>query len=237
MQPNEKEVKMSLQTVINISNSIKIDRRRTIGIQVTRSQLIRVGETPTYNPWGFTITVPNGSYYNSRALIESLDNMDRAVSEVVSFGAISSMRWLFRYQGGLTPTQLGQLRVFQFIGNELTLSAFLLTGTQPTDVVFKKGDIFNIIGYPYPFTVTADVIVGYGDYITVYTHRPNVINPSNNISLVGLEVGTDAKFRLLCVKMPTYTITPGAYKSTNGTVLNNGIVEFDGPFECMEYII
>ena len=228
---------MSLQTVINISDSIQIDRRRVIGIQITRSQLIRVGETPTYNPWRFNITVPNGSYYNSRLLIEGLDDMDRAVSEVVSFGAIPSMRWRFRYQGDLNSTQLGQLKVFSFTGNQLILTLANLTGASPTNVIFKKGDIFNIVGYPYPFTVTADVIVGYGDYVTVVTHRPNVINPSYNISLTALEVGYNAKFRLLITNMPTYTLTPGAYKSSNGTVLNNGIVEFDGPFECMEMIL
>lgn len=230
---------MSLQTIINMSDSIKIDRRRVIGIQTTRSQLMRIGETPTYSPWRFTVTVPNGVYYDSRALIETLDNMDRAVSEVISFGAISSMSWLYRYQGAYAIADLADITVSTFVGNQLVLDISALSPRVVGTAIFKKGDLINIFGYPYPFTFTTDIItpVSGVNTITCVMHRPRVIDPTVNLAGTGIEVGPNAKFRVLCVNMPVYTLTPGAYKSSNGTVLNNGIISFDSDFKLVEHFL
>lgn len=230
---------MSLQTIINISDSIKIDRRKIIGIQTTRSQLMRIGETPTYNPWRFTVTVPNGVYYDSRALVETLDNMDRAVSEVISFGAISTMNWLYRYQGDYTIAQLANVKVSTFVGNQLVLDISTLTPRVVGNAIFKKGDLISIIGYPYPFTFTTDIITPSSgvNTVTCVMHRPRVIDPNTNISGLGLEIGPDAKFRVLCIKMPTYTLQPGALRISNGAVTNNAILAFDSAFELCEHFL
>jgi len=230
---------MSLQTIINISNSIKIDRRRVIGIQTTRSQLMRIGETPTYNPWRFTVTVPDGVYYDSRALIETLDNMDRAVSEVISFGAIASMAWLYRYQGDYTIAQLANVKVSTFVGNQLVLDISALTPRVVGTAIFKKGDLVSIIGYPYPFTFTADAITPSSgvNTVTCVMHRPRVIDPNTNITGLGFEIGPNAKFRVLCVKMPVYTLTPGAYRESGGVITNNAILSFDSEFALVEHFL
>lgn len=230
---------MSLQTIINISNSIKVDRRKVIGIQTTRSQLMRIGETPTYNPWRFTITVPDGVYADSRALVETLDNMDRAISEVISFGAIASMSWLYKYQGDYTLAQLAGVKVSTFVGNQLVLDISALTPRVTGSAIFKKGDIISIFGYPYPFTFTSDIItpVSAVNTVTCVMHRPRVIPPTVNLAGTGLEIGANAKFRMLCVNMPVYILTPGAYRSSNGTTTNNAILSFDGEFELIEHFL
>lgn len=230
---------MSLQTIINISNKIKVDRRKVIGIQTTRSQLMRIGETPTYNPWRFTIAVPDGVYSDSRTLVETLDNMDRAISEVVSFGAIASMNWLYKYQGAYTIAQLANVTVSTFVGNQLVLNIATLTPRVVGTAIFKKGDIISIAGYPYPFTFTSDIITPATGINTVICimHRPRVIDPTVNLTGIGLEVGPAAKFRLLCINMPTYILTPGAQRMSGTTVINNAILSFDGEFELVEHFL
>lgn len=230
---------MSLQTVINMSNSIRIDRRKVIGIQTTRSQLMRIGETPTYSPWRFTVTVPDGVYADSRTLVETLDNMDRAVSEVISFGAIASMSWLFRYQGEYEMVDLEDITVSTFVGNQLVLDISALSSRVAGKVIFKKGDLISIFGYPYPFTFTSDIItpVSGVDTLTCVMHRPCVIDPTVDLAGTGIEVGPNAKFRLLCVNMPAYILTPGAYRSSNSVTTNNAILSFDGEFELVEHFL
>ena len=230
---------MSLQTIINISNSIKVDRRKVIGIQTTRSQLMRIGETPTYNPWRFTIAVPDGVYADSRTLVETLDNMDRAISEVVSFGAIASMNWLYMYQGAYTIAQLASVTVSTFVGNQLVLNIATLTPRVVGTPIFKKGDIISIVGYPYPFSFTSDILtpVSAVNTVTCVMHRARVIPPAVNLAGTALEVGPNAKFRLLCINMPTYILTPGALRMSGSTVTNNAILSFDGEFELVEHFL
>lgn len=230
---------MSLQTIINISNSIKVDRRKVIGIQTTRSQLMRIGETPTFNPWRFTIAVPDGVYADSRALVETLDNMDRAISEVVSFGAISTMSWLYRYQGAYALAELSNITVSTFVGNQLVLNIATLASRVAGKAIFKKGDIISIFGYPYPFTFTTDIntpVTGVNT-VTCVMHRPRVIDPTVNLTGTALEVGASAKFRLLCTNMPTYTLTPGAQRMVGTTMTNNAILAFDGDFQLVEHFL
>lgn len=230
---------MSLQTIINISNSIKVDRRKVIGIQTTRSQLMRIGETPTYNPWRFTVTVPDGVYADSRALVETLDNMDRAISEVISFGAIATMSWLYKYQGAYALAELTNIKVSTFVGNQLVLNITTLASRVAGKAIFMKGDIISIAGYPYPFTFTSDIITPATgvNTVTCVMHRPRVIDPTVNLAGIGLEVGASAKFRLLCTNMPVYILTPGAQRMLGSTMTNNAILSFDGEFELVEHFL
>ena len=82
---------MGLQNIINICDSIEINRRKLVGIQFTRNELPRVTETPSYNPWRITLTTPARLRYSeARQILESLDTLDRRTPEEVTFGSFFS---------------------------------------------------------------------------------------------------------------------------------------------------
>lgn len=225
---------MSLQTIWNKATEITVDRHRMIGMQIARNGLVKLGETPTLNPWKFTVKHDTVYAFNSaRSLIETLDNMDRNVAETITLGSGANMSWLYRYQGAQTQLNLDRLKVISFIGNQLVLDISTVTSAT-NSVIFEKGDIFNIVGFPYPFTSTTQVLKT-GTQVTVSTHRPNVLQsaiPSNT----GLLVGANTQIKVICTNMPNYTLKPGAYKYVNGVLTNAAYVEFDSNFELHEFI-
>lgn len=198
-----------LQTIIDSAETIEFNRRKVIGIQYSRNEIAYRNETVTKNPWRMTVKFPAYlPYVNNRALLEALDTLDRKTSETVTFGNIS---WMFAYQGTMSTAQRSAITVSSFTGNQLVLgNLFAVDNNNPTTkVLFKAGDIIQIAGKPYPFTVTADVLRGSDTTVTVTTHRPNFI--STSVAGLTLNYGNDVQFKLFCPNMPTYTIIPGRY--------------------------
>jgi hypothetical protein len=224
---------MSLQAIINKSNEIQINRRRVIGVQVTRNEITKTAETPTLNTWKFSVNSSNGLPYDvARPVIETLDYQDRRMAETISFGNHPNMRWMFRYQGAMTDVDIAAITVSSFIGNQLILEN--LPAVDASTVLFEPNDIIQIQGYPYPFTSVNRVVRGGTASVTLTTHRPNIIGDG----VIGrtIVVGTDVNFRVICVNMPTYKLVPGAMlRGSDGTLLNNARLEFTSAFELVEY--
>lgn len=214
---------MSIQKIINVCETLNIDRRRVVGVQYTRSEVAKVSATPTRNPWKFRLNVAAGlEYSKNRSLIEDIDALDRQYTEVVSFSGVPGHSFIFAYQGELTPTQLADLRVQSFTGKTLVLTG--LPAISAGAYVFRKGDILQITGYPHPFTVVNDVQRGVAGTISVTTHRPNFIAASVvNASIV---VGNAVQFKVFCPNMPTYTLVSGG---------SNAIIQWTSEFELYEY--
>ena len=62
---------MSLQTIINNADTVKINRRRMVGIQMSRNEIAYTSETPTRNPWQLTVKVSKlFRYEQARAMLE-----------------------------------------------------------------------------------------------------------------------------------------------------------------------
>jgi hypothetical protein len=225
---------MSLQYIIDNCDAISINRRKIVGVQVARNQLVRTNETPTVVPWAITIK-PNVVPFNeARALIEELDRLDRNKPEIITLGNHVDMRWLYKYQGQMTALEQSSLRVSSFVGNQLVLTATAVTG--PSKIMFAKGDLLQIVGFPHPFTVVSNVLRGSGDTVTVTTHRPNVLLqaiPANTAIIIG----PLCQFRVICTNMPVYTLATGAYSKRDGVVQNNAILEFSDDFSLYEYIV
>lgn len=213
-----------LQDIINNATTLHINRRKMVGIQYSRNQIAKVGETPTRNPWRFIVKhdrmIP---YAQARQLIEELDTLDRATPQQITMSSNSKLSFLFAYQGVMNATQINALRVTSFNGNQLVLNS--LTNITPQAIMFKKGDFIQLAGHPYPFTVTADVTRPLsGDTVTITTHRGNFISDS----VVGnsLIVGNAVNFYMLCTNMPNYTLQRGGA---------NALITFDADFELYEY--
>jgi hypothetical protein len=225
-----------LQTIIDKASALTIDRRKVVGIQVTRNEIPRTSLTPTKQPWRFTVTMPSSlRYYNNRNLLEALDTIDRYTPQNITFSNNACLSWIFRYQGAMTSGQINNITVKVtggFIGNQLILEN--LPSVSSTTVLFEPNDLIQIGSYTYPFTSTTQVLRGSGSSVTVTTNRPNII--SGAVGGANITVGNGCTFNMFCPNMPTYKLIPGGYIQSNGTTLNNALIEFNDDFELYEWV-
>ena len=222
-----------LQTIINNASAMTIDRRKVVGVQITRNEIPRTSLTPTRQPWRFVLTMPSSlKYYANRDLLEALDTLDRYQPEYVTFSDNACLSWIFRYQGQLTQGQLNGLTVQSFVGNQLVLSG--LPVVPSSRVIFEPNDLIQIGNYKFPFTSTTRILRGGGGTVTVTTNRPNIITSS--VVGAGLTVGNACQFYMFCPNMPTYKLVPGGYASSNGTTINNALIEFNDDFTLYEWV-
>ena len=223
-----------LQTIINNCQSLEIDRRKVIGSQITRNEVVRTSVTPTFQPWRFRVTMPSRFRYSeARALLESLDTLDRSVPQVVTFGDVDCLSWMFRYQGAANPAQLQEVTVQSFVGKSLTLTN--LPAIPATAPLFRPNDLIQIGNKPHPFTSEQEVLRGTGTTVTVSTHRPNIL--TGNIIGDTIRVGNSCEFNLLCLNMPTYRLNPGGFlKDRFGRTINNALIEFSDEFVLHEFV-
>jgi hypothetical protein len=222
-----------LQSILNYCNGLQIDRRKVVGIQYTRNEIPRVSQTPTRNPWKFTLDMPNRYRYNeARSLMEQLDNLDRITPQVITFSNLPQLSWIFRYQGAMTVTQRNAITVTSFVGNQLVLGN--LPVVPNTRVLFEPNDLIQIGNNYYPFTSTTQILRGTSGTVTVTTNRPNIITAS--VVGNGITVGNSCSFTMFCPNMPTYKLIPGGYQKTNGVLVGNALIEFSDAFELYEFV-
>jgi hypothetical protein len=223
-----------LQDIINKASTISIDRRKVVGIQVTRNEIPRTSLTPTRNPWRFTIEMPPVlSWWDNRELVEYLDNLDRYSPQTVSFNN-SCIQWIFRYQGVMTQSQVNGLTVQSFNGTQLTLQGLNAVGITNGTTMFLANDLLQIGANPYPFTVTSTSVVATGaNTVTLTVNRPNFIT---SVVGSGITVGPNCQFNLFCPNMPTYKLIPGNYFKVQNTVINNARIEFSDVFQLYEWV-
>lgn len=218
-----------LQTIIDNANGLVIDRRKVVGLQITRNEIPRTTITPTRQPWRMVLTMPNSlRYYDNRDLLEALDTIDRVTPQVVTFSNNACLSWIFRYQGAMTSGQISGITVSSFTGNQLVLGGLptVASGT----VLFEPNDLIQIGNHTYPFTSTTQITRGGGATVTVTTNRPNII--SSSVVGSGITVGNDCDFYMFCPNMPTYKLIPGGYVPN----LNNALIEFSDDFQLYEFV-
>jgi len=223
-----------LQTIINNCNGITINRRKVVGIQYTRNESPRTSLTPTYNPWRFSVQMPGSLRYNeARSLMEAIDTLDRYTPQTITFGNVSCLNWIFRYQGAMTSGQINTITVQSFTGNQLILTGLPTVGS--STVLFEPNDLIQIGTNPYPFTSTTQILRGSGSTVTITTNRPNII--SSSVVGLGITVGNACQFRVFCPNMPTYSLSPGGYqKNSSGVVVGNALINFDSEFDLYEWV-
>ena len=227
-----------LQTIINASNGLLIDRRKVVGIQFTRNEIPRVSQTPTKNPWKFTLDVPSSIRYSEgRALMEALDRLDRITPQVVTFSNLAAFNWMFRYQGAYTTAQINSgVTVTSWVGSTLTLNVAGLPAGAST-VLFEPNDLIQIGSagvHPYPVTSTTQVLRGSGSTVTVTTSRPNIL--TGTLTGLGIIVGNNCQFNMFCPNMPTYKLIVGGYVGNGTTTTNNALLEWSDSFTLYEFV-
>jgi hypothetical protein len=227
-----------LQTILNYSNGLQIDRRKVVGIQYTRNEIPRVSQTPTKNPWKFTLDMPNRFRYSqARDLMEALDLLDRITPEVITFSNLPSLSWIFRYQGAYSTAQINSgVTVTSFTGSTLTLNVSGLPAGAST-VLFEPNDLIQIGSlneYPYPFTSTTQVLRGSSGSVVVTTNRPNIL--TGTLTGEGIIVGNNCQFKMFCPNMPVYKLIPGGSVGNGTTTTNNALLEFSDSFQLYEFV-
>lgn len=222
-----------LQNIIDGANGLRIDRRKVVGIQYTRNQIPRVSQTPTKNPWQFTLDMPSSyRYSDARALMEALDKLDRITPQVITFGNNSKLSWIFRYQGEMNSGQISALTVNSYVGDQLTLSGLPSVGASV--ILFEPNDLIQIGTFPYPVTSVNQVLRGSAGTVTFTVSRPNII--SSSVVGYGLTVGNQCQFNMFCPNMPTYKLIVGGQTIDGSTVINNALIEWSDSFLLYEYV-
>ena len=217
-----------LQTIINVAETIQFNRRKVVGTQITRNEIVKVSETPTRNPWRMSVAVAAAMpYHLYRDVIEGLDYLDRRLPETISFSSVTGQSFICEYLGQMNQSQLDGLRTVSFVGNTLVLNGLPTTNAVPNGAnsfMFKKGDFIQLTGFPHPFTVTEDVLRGSGSSISITTHRPNFL--TSGFNGVAIKVGNAVQFKMICMNMPTYTLAPGS---------ESALIQWSGNFELTEF--
>jgi hypothetical protein len=186
---------MSFQTIFENQESMTVNNRRMVGQQVARSGFITVAQYLTAVPWVFTVTPNNYLYYpTARAIIQTIDNRDRQLPEVITFNS-SLLSWFTQRLGTATAATLNGTPT----PNTQTL-ALTSNGT------FKAGDFIMVGGYTYK--ITADSA---GSSVSI--HRPLIGTPSSGATV---SIGNACTFNVVAEVCPTYTLTP----MTNGAFVN-----------------
>jgi hypothetical protein len=214
---------MSFQTIFDISQSIGVQNRRTIGQQVSRSGQVRVAQYLTSVPWQFTVKPHNYLYYPQvRGVIQTIDNYDRQIPQTITFAG-TGLNWFTAYQGGLLLAQAAALTLASVPAtNATTISVGNLPGVTSGTVIFAAGDFIQLGTYTYK--VTAQVLRGTGSTVAVTLHRPVI----GSVSVGTLTaVGPSCTFYLLAAQCPTYTLNP---------MTNGAFVQWDGDFVFIEDI-
>jgi len=224
-----------LQTIINKCSGLQIDRRKVVGLQFTRNEAPRTSFTPTYQPWRFSLDMPSSlRYYNNRDLIEALDTLDRNTPQLITFSDNPCLSWIFKYQGSMNSSQISGIRVQSFVGNQLVLQN--LPAIASTRVLFEPNDLIQIGSYTFPFTSTTRITRGTGSTVTITTNRPNILTAAITPGALGITVGNDCDFYMFCPNMPTYKLIPGGAVISNGTTINNALIEFSDVFTLYEWV-
>ena len=215
---------MSFQTIFDISQSISVNNRRTVGQQMSRSGQMRVAQYLTSVPWQFTVKPHAYLYYPQvRGVIQTIDNNDRQLSETISFSS-TNLSWFTAYSGGLSGAQAAALTLASVpAANATTISVGNLPAVGSTIKVFSAGDFLQLGIYPYK--VTADVLRGVGATVNVTLHRPVIGTPTTGTLSA---VGSACTFYVLAQQCPTYTLNP---------MTNGAFVQWDGDFVFIEDIV
>lgn len=221
---------MSIQFFINRATALEINRRKVAGVQYTRSEVARTETTVTKNPWRFTVSVAPMPWADARPYLENIDALGNTTPETIQLNG-ANVSFLYRYLGD-RATQPTSWTVSNFIGNQLIIGN--INGVNPGQYAFRSGDLVQITGKPYPYTVVNDVIFTGAGTIAVTTHRPNIITTGTSGLIV--RTGTDCQFNMFCPNMPGYKLISGAHRRLpQGTYTNGAIVEFTEPLQLVEW--
>lgn len=197
---------MSFQYLFDNANGIGIDKKPTVAQSITRDNTVRSlargGAT-----WRFTVNMADGMPYEGwRSQLAAIENLDRTTTATIKLNNAGYTDWFTSYRGVVTPLTGWTADV----GSSTTIIN-VDTGTTPTsgDIVLKAGDLVQLGASGNTYTVVEDMV---HPVTTATLHRPIVETGG-----VGLTVGPECSFDVVCVQFPSWNIFARNQLKWNGS--------------------
>ena len=226
---------MSLNTILQVSESIAINDQKLVGQVLSRNQRISTSELLTVQPFEFTMNPMKYLLYSqNRDLLSSLRVADKATEQYLNFTNIGWLNYV-AYQGDMT---LGEIAACQWQTSSANQTLVLgsLPSISATDYIVKVGDFCQVGRYSY--IATANVQRGGGSTVNIPVHRNLIdalVSPidavigqyGTTISLGG-NIYTGVTFPVILREYPTYTLVP---------MTNDSFISWNGPFVAIEDVL
>jgi hypothetical protein len=226
---------MSLNTILQISESIAINDQKLVGQVLSRNQRISTSELLTVQPFEFTMNPMKYLLYSqNRNLLSELRVADKATEQYLNFTNIGWLNYV-AYQGDMTSGEITSCQ-WQTSSANKTLVLGSLPSISSSAYIVKKGDFCQVGRYTY--IATADVQRGGSSTVNIPVHR-NLIDTL--VSTVGAVIGqygttislggtsyTGTTFPVILREYPTYTLVP---------MTNDSFISWNGPFVAIEDVL
>jgi hypothetical protein len=226
---------MSLNQILEISESVGINDHRFVGQMLSRNQRISTSEIITVVPFSFDMRPMNYLLYSkNRALLNSLRVPDMALEQYLNFGTTGWSNYI-AYQGDMSQ---GQIVACQWQTSSANKNLVLgsLPSIDPSAYIVKIGDFCQVGLYAY--IATADVVRGAGSTVTIPVHRnliTTLVSPVNAVIgeygttvSMGGDTYTGTTFQVILRAYPTYTLMPYA---------NDSYIQWSGGFTAFESVL
>lgn len=226
---------MSLNTILQVSESIAINDQKLVGQVLSRNQRISTSELLTVQPFEFTMNPMKYLLYSqNRNLLSALRVADKATEQYLNFTNIGWLNYV-AYQGDMTTGQIAACQ-WQTSSANKTLVLGSLPSISSGSYIVREGDFCQMGRYAY--IATADVQRGGGSTVNIPVHRnliDTLASPVNavigqygtTISLGG-NTYTGVTFPVILREYPTYTLVP---------MTNDSFISWNGPFVAIEDVL
>ena len=226
---------MSLNTILQVSESIAINDQKLVGQMLSRNQRISTSELLTVQPFEFTMNPMKYLLYSqNRDLLSSLRVADKATEQYLNFTNIGWLNYV-AYQGDMTSGEIAACQ-WQTSSANQTLVLGSLPSISATDYIVKVGDFCQVGRYSY--IATANVQRGASLTVNIPVHRNLIdalVSPidavigqyGTTISLGG-NTYTGVTFPIILREYPNYTLVP---------MTNDSFISWNGPFVAIEDVL
>lgn len=226
---------MSLNTILQVSESIAINDQKLVGQVLSRNQRISTSELLTVQPFEFTMNPMKYLLYSqNRDLLSALRVADKATEQYLNFTNIGWLNYV-AYQGDMTTGQIAACQ-WQTSSANKTLVLGSLPSISSGSYIVKKGDFCQVERYTY--IATADVQRGGGSTVNIPVHRNLIVTLTNPVNAVIGQYGTTISlggtsytgvtFPVILREYPTYTLVP---------MTNDSFISWNGPFVAIEDVL
>jgi hypothetical protein len=226
---------MSLNQILEISETVGINDQRFIGQVLSRNQRLNTSEIMTVVPFEFTLKPMNFLYYSqNRDLLATLRYFDKALTQYLNFGATNWENYIW-YQGNMTSGQISSCQ-WQTSSANKTLVLGSLPSIASSAYIVRAGDFCQVGLYSY--IATQDVQRGVGTTVNIPVHRNLLTAVTSPINAVIGQYGTTVSmggstyigvtFPVILREYPTYTLAP---------ITNDSFIAWNGEFKAMEVVL
>jgi hypothetical protein len=226
---------MSLNTILQISESIAINDQKLVGQVLSRNQRISTSELLTVQPFEFTMNPMKYLLYSqNRSLLSTLRVNDKALEQYLNFTNIGWLNYV-AYQGDMTSGQIATCE-WQTSSANKTLVLGSLPSISSSAYIVKVGDFCQVGRYAY--IATANVLRGSGSTVNIPVHRNLITTLATTVGAVIGQYGTTISmggstyagvtFPVILREYPTYTLVP---------MTNDSFIQWNGPFVAIEDVL